>query len=137
MEVITMTGFEILLACIENMHTAFVALFVISCVIFTGCFVCACAIADDSSTCDTDKEEGYKVCRKISKYNIPLFLIMLFAMCLPNVDDLWKVRIGLLKLELVNKTNIEAGAAVIERIGKKLECKYIGGCPDDSKEVKK
>lgn len=126
-----MTVLEVLLACVQNMHFAFCLLFAICCLIMFGCFISTCVSMDDVCC---DKEEG-KVIRKhvlkVLKTIVPSVVVLLFLMSLPNVDDLWKVRIGLLKLELVNKTNIEAGAAVIERIGKKLECKYIGGCPEE------
>ena len=46
---------------------------------------------------------------------------------IPSVDDLWRVRIGMIKLHLASQENLEKGAEVIERIGHKLECKYIGG----------
>jgi hypothetical protein len=51
---------------------------------------------------------------------------------IPSVDDLWKVRIGLIKLELASPENLKGAAEVIERIGRKLECKYIG-CDEEKK----
>lgn len=55
----------------------------------------------------------------------------LFA-CIPDVNDLWKVRISLIKYELSSKENIQQAAETIERIGTKLECKYLG-CEDNKK----
>lgn len=61
------------------------------------------------------------------------WLLSLFVMslaiipaCVPNVDDLWKIRIGMIKLQLASPQNVEKGAAEIIRIGKKLECRYLG-----------
>lgn len=62
------------------------------------------------------------------------FLVVLPITIMPTVDDLWKVRIGLIKLNLASPENIQKGADVIERIGKKLECKYVG-C-EEAKEKK-
>jgi hypothetical protein len=44
----------------------------------------------------------------------------------PSIDDLWHVRIGLIKLQLASPENIQKGSDVIERLGHKLECKYLG-----------
>lgn len=52
---------------------------------------------------------------------------------IPSVDDLWKVRIGLIKLQLASPENIQKGAEVIERIGQKLECKYLGCAEERNK----
>lgn len=62
--------------------------------------------------------------------NLSILLISLCVLSVPTVDTLWKVRIGLIKLSLASPTNIEKGSEVIERIGHKLECKYLG-CKDD------
>ena len=44
----------------------------------------------------------------------------------PTVDSLWKVRVGLLKLELSSPKNVEALGGHIEEVVKKLECKHLG-----------
>lgn len=54
---------------------------------------------------------------------------------LPSIDDLWKVRIGLIKYQLASPENISKGVDEINRISKLLECKYIG-CDDDKTESK-
>lgn len=50
----------------------------------------------------------------------------------PDVDDLWRIRISLIKLELSSKENIQKASETIERIGTKLECKYLG-CEEKKK----
>ena len=54
-------------------------------------------------------------------------LLTLPVALFPSIDDVWKVRVGLLKLELASPENIKSGAEEISRIAKKLECKYFGG----------
>lgn len=49
--------------------------------------------------------------------------------CIPTINDLWKVRIALIKYHLAAPDNFKQTTDTIERIGKKLECKYLG-CDD-------
>ncbi len=73
-----------------------------------------------------------------SKYR-PYFmrLVKIFAVagivaCVPSVDQIWKIRIGLIKLQLASPENLQKGTDEIQRIAKKLECKYVG-CDDKEK----
>jgi hypothetical protein len=54
--------------------------------------------------------------------------------CVPSVDDLWKTRIALIKFHLAAPENVQAATETIERLGKNLECKYLGGCEDAKPE---
>jgi hypothetical protein len=56
----------------------------------------------------------------------PAFIFIFLLALIPSVDDLWKVRIGLIKLELASPENIQKSTDEITRIAKKLECKYLG-----------
>jgi hypothetical protein len=56
--------------------------------------------------------------------------------CMPSIDDLWKTRIALIKFHLASPENVEKATDEIARIGKKLECKYLGGCEDAKPEPK-
>lgn len=61
-------------------------------------------------------------------------LILFFVVCLcfsllPSTEDIWKVRIGLIKFQLASPENIKKGTDEIAVIAKKLECKYLG-CED-------
>jgi hypothetical protein len=49
------------------------------------------------------------------------------------MGNLWEVRIGLIKLELASPQNVQASVEEITRIGKKLECKYLG-CDESKKD---
>lgn len=61
---------------------------------------------------------------------LPIAFVSLILAGFPSAEDLWKVRIGLIKLELANPENIKKGSEEIARIAKKLECKYLG-CEDE------
>lgn len=45
---------------------------------------------------------------------------------IPSVDEVYKIRISLIKYELSSPENVVKATATIERIGEKLECKYLG-----------
>lgn len=63
------------------------------------------------------------------------FLLIAIAN-LPTADDLWKVRVSLIKYHLASPENVQKGVETIERIGKKLECKYLGGCEEPKADPK-
>ncbi len=65
----------------------------------------------------------------LSKYAGGCIIFGLLA-CVPTMDDLWKVRIGIVKYRLASTENLTKASETIERIGLKLECKYLG-CDDD------
>ena len=71
-----------------------------------------------------------KIAVRFSWVTIPFIL---FA-ALPSVDELWEVRLGLLKFSLASPENVQKGAEEIGRIAKKLECKYLGGCEEKPKK---
>lgn len=84
---------------------------------------------------DLGKTRDQVLSRKALKVSSLVFVPMMFLSCIPTIDDLWKVRIGLIKLQLASPENITSAAETIERIGKKLECKYIG-CDEEKAEKK-
>lgn len=107
-------GLEILIALFENLRLlAGVITLVGGAVLFIGGIVCV------AEGVDKDMWRLYRKCV------VGVIFASLIAV-LPGVDDLWKVRIGLIKLQLSSPENIQKGADVIERLGKKLECKYLG-----------
>lgn len=67
-------------------------------------------------------------------YVIPIFLVLTIFTNIPSPDKIIKVRIALIKLQLTSPKNVGKAAAVIERLGKKLECKYLGGCKDSGSD---
>lgn len=63
----------------------------------------------------------------------PVALIFLLIAVTPTVNDIWRIRIGLIKLELSSPENINKASDEIQRIGEKLECKYLG-CDKEKKK---
>ena len=90
---------------------------------------------DDSARPD---EDDWFMWRRFQKYAVICVLITGPFYALPNMDDLWHVRINMLKFHAVSPANIEKfakhGMPHIERVAKKMECKYLG-CPDSEKKV--
>ncbi len=72
------------------------------------------------------KEFAKKLLKQIKTIYIPVWVFLLLFSFIPSVEDLWKVRISLLKYQLASPENIEKGAEEIGRLAKKLECKYLG-----------
>lgn len=78
--------------------------------------------------CDEDLRPRLKrINRTLTKVLIGLWL---FA-ALPSPESLWAVRITLLKLGTATPENVNRGIEAVGRVGKKLECKYLGGCAEE------
>lgn len=73
-----------------------------------------------------ENEASLELANAALKYSIPLTLIFSFIGLAPTADDLWKVRISLIKLELASPENVKKSVIEISRIAEKLECKYLG-----------
>lgn len=69
---------------------------------------------------------------KYAKYCGVLALVFASLALLPGIEDLYKMRIALIKYEISSPENVKGAVETIERIGAKLECKYFG-CKDDKK----
>lgn len=62
---------------------------------------------------------------------IPLAIILALIVFIPTHQKALEVKIAKIKNETVNKENVTKGVETLERIGRKLECKYIG-CEKES-----
>lgn len=120
---------NLLWAFIENIRIPLLAIGIIGLVIG---FISCCFKQDTGGHNDDEKKETSKWWKNYFKI-IPFFLFLCLLSGLPSVEDLWKVRIGLIKLELASPENLSKSSEVIERIGKKLECKYLG-CEEEKKK---
>lgn len=78
-------------------------------------------------------EKQEKWFRSLHKGMVIPGLIAALLASVPSVEGMWKVRIGLIKFHLASPENVQKGAEEIIRIGKKLECKYIG-CDEEKKK---
>lgn len=138
-----MTSVEILIAVLENVKCAcaVISIFGIIALVITG-------IGKHLSQCEMEgmkagaakvwSEQAWHI-RKLSEwtaiykawyggFKLALAIVLIcgpLAM-IPSLTDIWRVRLALLKFELVSPESIKSGAETIERIGKKLECKYLG-----------
>ncbi len=81
----------------------------------------------------SDEKAGREFFKKTWGRATAITIIGFIGCSLPSVEDLWKVRIGMIKLQLASPENIQKGADVIERLGAKLECKYLG-CEEKKEE---
>lgn len=64
---------------------------------------------------------------KTVKVAIGALVIGSLLSSVPSPDELWKTRIAFIKLYLASPDNLQKGVETIERVAKKLECRYVGG----------
>lgn len=80
-----------------------------------------------------DKDEWAKAAPRFKRVTL-VSLVFITLTTIPTIDSLWKMRVGLLKLELASPENMKAVGGHIEEIVKALECKHLGvNCPKESK----
>jgi len=116
---------EILLSLVENL----------TCVALMGggIFLVAAIFSTLASFSAYNLKEAEMYIKRVPKlFKIALILFLIGS--IPSVSDVWKVRIGLIKYNLASSENITKASSEIERIGKKLECKYLGGCKEGKEE---
>jgi len=68
----------------------------------------------------------------VRKLLILMWVTLIPLSLIPNSKQLFKTRINLLKFHIAAPENISKGVDEIQRVARKLECKYIG-CEDDNK----
>jgi hypothetical protein len=124
--------FEIVLAVFSNVRAVAIPVAIFLTIGLTLTFV-AQAWAHDFFN-DKDEESLNARMPKIRSKLIAWIIVSAVVTCVPTIDDLWKVRIGLIKYQLASSENVQTGVDTIERIGKKLECKYLGGCDEKKPE---
>jgi hypothetical protein len=127
---------EILLAIAQNISSFFwfiaTASGVVLVVLSVALAVCSEGSGDHSKTPEANKDIA-----TVGKIWWRVFILLIISITigsLPKVDDLWKIRVSMIKLYLASPENIKAGSETIERIAKRLECQYIG-CKEDKKET--
>ena len=86
---------------------------------------------------DAADHEDWAKWRRFQKWAVICCLITGPFYSLPDMEDLWHVRINMLKFHMASPSNVEAfaknGMPHIERVAKKIECRFLG-CPDAEKE---
>lgn len=125
-----MSGFEIFILLSDKLSGSFMWL----CTVFVvAMLVCVPVFLVNLN----EGNEGEKIAFKTIKCFISFGFIATFFFILsatPKAEDLFRVRLALLKWELASPENVNKGVEEIQRIAKKLECKYIGGCTEDKKK---
>lgn len=131
-----MTKLEFFLGMAYNLKWAFNIIAFISILGLTATTIAVCIThgeeKDGKPTCGPTER---KMARKLWLLAAFFLLFSIIPASVPDVNDLWKIRIGMIKLQLASPENVEKGAAEIIRIGKKLECRYLG-CEEQKQERK-
>ena len=125
--------FDFFLALLINIKGAFSVFFWGGVVSIVICLIAMFCMMDEKSV----DEDDWAKWRRWKKYSVILCLITAPFHALPDTEDLWHVRISMLKFHAVSPDNIEKfaknGMPHIERVAKKIECRYLG-CPDSEKK---
>lgn len=132
---------EFIVAIAGNVSSFFWFMACVSGVAFIICSLVCLAMTlggpDGEEKEKTPKEEREIITAWKIWWRILIFgVISLMVGSLPKIEDLWKVRVGLIKLELASPENIKKGSDAIERVAKRLECRYIGCDEEKPKETK-
>lgn len=124
--------YELLFGFASNIHNGFTFLYIITSIVLGLSLVAVCVCWTDGYSKDSEKA----VSIRLLKWTFPVWLLVGMLASIPTIDDIWKVRIGVLKLQLASPQNIQKGAEEIARIGHRLECQYLG-CEEEKKQEKR
>ena len=126
---------EMLIVILSNIRSLCVGVSLISAIVF---IVSLIAVNICETTCasytDEEKTKSYNYREYMTwhalwargyRTSMIFFLIAILPAMSPSLDDLWKVRINLIKLELASPENVSKGVSEISRIAKELENKYL------------
>jgi len=75
---------------------------------------------------DPNYQKESIIFKSIIKFVSGFIILSTLILAMPTVDNMFKVRLSLIKFQLASPENLNKGADEIERIAKKLECKYLG-----------
>jgi hypothetical protein len=119
-----MTAMEFWIAWAFNLHDFFTML----CVLAGLGTIIACCVGAAS-----DMTRPFV----LAKTWLPIAVIAGLMASSPSISDLWQLRLGLLKLELVSPENVVALRDHATEIVSQLECKHLNvNCPEKKKETK-
>lgn len=124
-----LNGWEIVLAYANNLQVLFIV-GAIAGLITAGVVAIASSGSADSYHHEAPDKDGLRFARRVAA----LAGVLAILGAAPSVEDLWKVRLGLLKLDLASPANVQAAGGHIEVVVKALECKYLQqNCPKEAK----
>lgn len=122
-----MAGLEFIVAYLSNLKVLFTILAVV-----TGIGGGIVTIMAFVATAENDHAAPYV--RTLAKWLVSLFLVTGLVACAPDIDDIWKVRVGFIKFQLaspeniqaiVNPENITKAKEIIASIGQDVYCKHV------------
>lgn len=121
-----MTKLEFFIAYAENLRVPFIFLLIGATIgaVISG----ICMLNDDCSSSDR------AWAARVFKTTLSITLLVLPICCLPSSDNLWRVRVNMVKLQLASPENIEGGVKHIDELAKDLECRYLAHCPKEEKK---
>lgn len=122
---------EILLAMLMQMSSSAGVLLFMLCVVGAIGLIFSPVIVDIVGLKPGEAFKGVSSFLLKKKVLCALGALVLFS-SIPSMDQVWKMRISLIKFHLASPENINKAGSEIERIAKKLECKYIG-CEGEKK----
>ena len=79
---------------------------------------------------NVSRETGEKVFKRYAILSMCFGVIAPLFVFFPTHNKILEVKISRIKNEAVSKENVTKGVETLERISKKLECKYLG-CEND------
>lgn len=133
-----MTNTEFLLAYWDNLRVVMVFATVIAVCISLVAFIIRVNVRDNWDMCYDRVKEGAKKPAFLPVLSASFFVVAIVTSliaALPTANDLWHVRIALVKYELASKENLDKAVDHIDTLGKALECKYLGqNCPHPERD---
>jgi len=96
--------------------------------VIAGFFVAARCDTDAYRALKNDDEQFSFGIRNFKWVFGPILICTIFISFLPTHDRILEVKIAKIKNEALTQANLNKGVEAVERITKKLECKYLGGC---------
>ena len=99
-------------------------------------FFCLISWAMIAGASFSDRDERNAQEAKQRFFKVIKWAPILVITIIPSINDLWEIRISLIKYQLASPQNVQKGAEEIGRIAKKLECKYLGCDNETPKEGK-
>ena len=94
-------------------------------VIFIAFFFCGDGYVQQADKDKAATRQNFKVVLIITALTAPLAVI-------PTPEELFKIRLGMLKYTMASPENVQKGMDEIQRVAAKLECKYLG-CKEEAK----
>jgi len=125
----------ILVALWSNIHVLVFVAALISGLAAVGLGVAWAMNADSARSPYPNKTDAATAatCRRLFKRAVTVACICAALTAIPDMNDLWRARIALVKLELASPENVQKGTEEIARIARRLECKYLG-CEEEKEK---